>query len=59
MFQLYSFKATKMGEIVHSLVRGTSDVIPDLSDRLPLELLVEMGLEKLKRDYVHALTSEC
>jgi hypothetical protein len=29
-----------------------------MSGRLPLEILVEIGIEKLKRDYVHMIVCE-
>ena len=40
--------------IVNSIVRG-SETIPDMSGSLPLEMLIECGLEKLRRDYSHTL----
>jgi len=40
--------------IVQGLLRGV-DTLPDLSGSVPLELLVEIGMEKLQRDYSHTL----
>jgi hypothetical protein len=39
------------------MIRG-SDEIPEMSGKLPLEILVEIGIEKLQRDYVHSMLCE-
>ena len=36
---------------------GEDMAIPEMTGRLPLEILVEIGIEKLKRDYVHSIMS--
>jgi len=51
---IYARNKTQMVRLVHGLLRG-GDTIPDLSGSLPLELLVECGVEKLRRDYSHTL----
>jgi len=52
---IYARNNTKsVVKIVNSIVRG-SETIPDMSGSLPLELLIECGLEKLRRDYSHSL----
>ena len=52
---IYGRNNTKsVAKIVNSIVRG-SETIPDMSGSLPLELLIECGLEKLRRDYSHSL----
>ena len=52
---IYARNNTKsVVKIVNSIVRG-SETIPDMSGSLPLELLIECGLEKLRRDYSHTL----
>ena len=43
--------------MIHGIVVGKEDVIPAMEDRLPLEILVEIGIEKLRRDYTHAFMS--
>lgn len=43
--------------MVQDIVRGREDP-PVLDGKIPLEILVEIGIEKLMRDYVHALLSE-
>ena len=40
--------------MIHSIIRDEGS-IPEMTGRLPLEILVEIGMEKLKRDYVHAM----
>ena len=40
-------------------MRDPSSDIPEmLSGKQPLEILVEIGVEKLKRDFVHAFMGE-
>ena len=52
---IYARNNTKsVVKIVNSIVRG-SGTIPDMSGSLPLEMLIECGLEKLRRDYSHTL----
>jgi len=51
---IYARNKTQMVRLVQGLLRG-GDTIPDLSGSLPLELLVECGVEKLRRDYSHTL----
>ena len=51
---VYARNKSNVVKIVNSLVRG-GESLPDLSGYLPLELLIECGLEKLKRDYSHTL----
>ena len=51
--QLYSNSVTKIGYIVHEIMRGSRDV-PRFDGKEALEILVEMGIEKLTRDYLHA-----
>ena len=50
---VYARNDTKVARLVSELVRGES--MPDLSGSLPLEMLIECGLEKLRRDYSHTL----
>ena len=51
---VYARNKSNVVKIVNSLVRG-GESLPDLSGYLPLELLIECGLEKLMRDYSHTL----
>ena len=52
---IYARNNTKsVVKIVNSIVRG-SESLPDMSGSLPLEMLIECGLEKLRRDYSHTL----
>ena len=59
IFQLYSPNSSRLGKIVLELLRDPSSDIPEmLSGKQPLEILVEIGVEKLKRDFVHAFMGE-
>ena len=52
---IYARNKTKsVVQLVSGIVRG-GEVVPDLSGSLPLEMLIECGLEKLQRDYSHTL----
>jgi len=51
---VYARNKSNVVKIVNSIVRG-GETLPDLSGYLPLEMLIECGLEKLKRDYSHTL----
>lgn len=51
---VYARNKTRVVRLVGGLVRG-GETLPDLSGSLPLELLIECGLEKLRRDYSHTL----
>lgn len=51
---IYARNKTSVVRLVTNIVRG-SDTVPDLSGSLPLEILIECGLEKLQRDYSHTL----
>ena len=53
---IYARNKTSVVRLVNNIVRG-SESLPDLSGSLPLEMLIECGLEKLKRDYSHTLLS--
>jgi len=48
-----SSQETRFGRIVLDLVRGRSSP-PPMKGKLPLEILAEIGEEKLRRDYAHA-----
>lgn len=52
-FQIYPKNDTKIARIVQEIVRGREEP-PSLEGKAPLEILVEIGIEKLMRDYVHA-----
>ena len=51
-----------MSEILREVIRGGSfgGSVPAMSEesRLPLQILVEIGVEKLRRDYVHLIVCE-
>jgi len=51
---VYARNKTRVVRLVGGLVRG-GETLPDLSGSLPLEMLIECGLEKLRRDYSHTL----
>ena len=51
---IYARNKTSVVRLVNSIVRG-SETLPDMSGSLPLEMLIECGLEKLQRDYSHTL----
>lgn len=51
---VYARNKSNVVKIVNSIVRG-GESLPDLTGCLPLEMLIECGLEKLKRDYSHTL----
>lgn len=53
---MFSNSNSKTSKLIYDLMRDTAKV-PDMCGRVPLELLVEMGLEKLQRDYVQTLMS--
>ncbi|TRY68550.1 hypothetical protein TCAL_11012 [Tigriopus californicus] len=53
---MFSNSKSKTSKLICDLSRDAVQV-PDMSGRFPLELLVEMGLEKLQRDYLHTLMS--
>ena len=54
---LYPNSNLQITDIIHRINRGGEDGLPKLEGRLPLEILVEIGLEKLKRDYLHSFMS--
>ena len=54
---MYSNSCPIIGKLVQSIVRGSAS-IPSMKDKFPLEILVEIGIEKLRRDYVHAFVCE-
>jgi len=51
---VYARNKTMVVRIVAGLVRG-GETLPDLTGSMPLQLLIECGLEKLRRDYSHTL----
>ena len=51
---VYARNKSQVVKIINNIVRG-GDTLPDLTGYLPLEMLIECGLEKLKRDYSHTL----
>ena len=51
---VYARNKTMVVRIVGGLVRG-GETLPDLTGSMPLQLLIECGLEKLRRDYSHTL----
>ena len=51
---IYARNQTKVVKLVNSIIRG-NDVLPDFSGSIPLEMLIECGLEKIHRDYSHTL----
>jgi len=51
---VYARNKTMVVRIVGGLVRG-GETLPDLSGSIPLQLLIECGIEKLRRDYSHTL----
>ena len=52
---IYSGNKSSMAVMIRDLVRSGN--MPDLSGSKPLTLLIEMGIEKLKRDAAHFLLS--
>jgi hypothetical protein len=42
-----------VARIGHNAIKGRHEAIPPMTSSLPLEILVEVGIEKLKRDYIH------
>jgi hypothetical protein len=57
LFQIYPKNDTRIARIVREIVRGREEA-PVLEGKAPLEILVEIGIEKLTRDYVHAFLCE-
>lgn len=55
---MYANSQTRISKIVRNIIRGEESAIPAMTGRLPLEILVEIGVEKLRRDYVHAIMCE-
>ena len=51
---MYARNKSQVVKIINNIVRG-GETLPDLTGYLPLEMLIECGLEKLKRDYSHTL----
>lgn len=51
---VYARSKTSVVRLVNSIVRG-NETLPDMTGSLPLEMLIECGLEKLQRDYSHTL----
>ena len=51
---VYTRNKTEVARLVQALVRGEGPA-PDLSGSRPLELAIECGLEKLRRDYSHTI----
>jgi hypothetical protein len=47
---------TKVAHVLKELMRGSSS-LPDLSGIASVELLLEIGLEKLCKDYTHIFLS--
>lgn len=53
---IYAKNQTRLALLVQKIVRGDSvDLSQELSGRKPLEILLEIGTEKLKRDHVHSI----
>jgi len=50
--QIHVRNLTEIGCVARSLMRGQGE-IPDLEGLQPLEMLIEIGIEKLKRDYIN------
>ena len=50
---------TMLAEVVRGIIRGESESESGevVNDKLALEMLVEIGAEKLRRDFVHSLVS--
>ena len=51
---VYARNKSQVVKVINNIVRG-GESLPDLTGHLPLEMLIECGLEKLKRDYSHTL----
>jgi len=51
---IYARNQTKVVKLVNNIIRG-NDALTDFSGSVPLEMLIECGLEKIHRDYSHTL----
>merc|ERR1719507_2038558 len=58
---IYANSKTRVSEILREVIRGGnfSGAVTAMSEgsRLPLQILVEVGVENLRRDYVHLIVS--
>ncbi|KAK8400377.1 hypothetical protein O3P69_003217 [Scylla paramamosain] len=50
--QIHVRNTTQVGSVVRNLIRGRGS-LPQLRDLTPLLMLIEIGYEKLKRDYIN------
>lgn len=50
--QIHVRNNTQVGNLVRSLMRGQAD-LPELTGLMPLNMLIEMGIEKIKKDYIN------
>lgn len=50
--QIHVRNLSQVGCVARSLMRGQGD-IPELDGLQPLEMLIEIGIEKMKRDYIN------
>ncbi|XP_042210616.1 protein zwilch homolog isoform X2 [Homarus americanus] len=50
--QIHVRNNTQVGSLSRNLMRG-QEGLPELSDLTPLHMLIEMGCEKIKRDYIN------
>jgi len=56
VFQVHPRNPTKLAHILRELMRGGSPV-PAITGITAIELLIEIGLEKLSKDYTHIFLS--
>ena len=54
---IYQKNTTRFAKLVDKIVREGEMHSFSMNSREPLEILVEIGIEKLRRDHVHALLS--
>lgn len=50
-FQLHSESNSLLSKLIHQSYHGAMDAVP-LSGTVPLQMLLEIGLDKLKKDYI-------
>ncbi|KAK7080969.1 hypothetical protein SK128_028316 [Halocaridina rubra] len=50
--QIHVRNKTQIGILARGLMRGQEE-LPDLSGVIPLQMLIEIGIEKIKRDYIN------
>ncbi|XP_076048579.1 zwilch kinetochore protein [Oratosquilla oratoria] len=50
--QIHLQSRTQVGRLIRSLMQWQESSLPDLSGLKPLEMLIEMGIEKVKRDCI-------